>query len=95
MLFLKSKMTCRKLEEEKKALEAERERVYDSGLPSSADSQSPRPEQAYLCLKMILGCNNNSSIHIVFLIHHLFYCHLIKRFGVFSESYIFLYKCLE
>lgn len=45
-MFIKSKLLNRKLEEEKKALEAERERVYDSGLPSSADSQSPIPEQA-------------------------------------------------
>ena len=44
-LQIKFKCLCyRKLEEEKKALESERQRVYDSGLPSSADSVSPRPD---------------------------------------------------
>ena len=52
-MFIKSKLLNRKLEEEKKALEAERERVYDSGLPSSADSQSPIPEQAQEYLNFI------------------------------------------
>ena len=34
----------RKLAEEKKTLESERQRVYDSGLPSSAGSATPLPE---------------------------------------------------